>query len=263
MGRAGQSEEIVRRWRSRQIATVDDLDTALSNFQILFAYHSNRMENVGLSYHQTREVFENGRVVDYTGDTRHIFEVQNQKECYEYLKEQIVEKDPVTPELICEIHRILMHGCYDETRWKKGERPGVYKKNYYVVGENMGVPPEDVQEELAFLCGQIDSLEESDESVHNILKSAAYLHCSFEEIHGFADGNGRVGRTLMNYFLLIHDIPPIIFYEEDKKTYYMGLAVFDKTEALDGFVEFMREQMIKTWSGEWKKGGERVRSILL
>lgn len=238
-------EDIVREWSSRKIQTVYDIDTILNNYRILFAYHSNKIEGSSVSMHQTREIFENGKVVNYTGDLRELFEVQNQKNCYEFLKQHILEKTPITPQLICKIQESLMNGCYDETRWCKGERPGEYKKNYYGVGENAGVLPEDVPDEMEYICNEINSVT-SKESTH-ILSVAAYLHCNFENIHPFADGNGRVGRTLMNYFLMTHDMPPLIVHNEDKEAYYMGLALFDATEKLDGFVQFLKEQTVKTW----------------
>ena len=77
---------------------------------------------------------------------------------------------------------------------------------------------------------------------------AAYLHLRFETIHPFADGNGRVGRTLINYYLMTHDHPPLVLYEEDKKTYYMALAAYDKTEEIDDLIAFLKEQLIKTWT---------------
>lgn len=66
-------------------------------------------------------------------------------------------------------------------------------------------------------------------------------------IHPFADGNGRVGRTIMNYYLMTHGYPPTIIYQEDKETYYMALTVFDKTQEITGFRKFIKEQTIKTW----------------
>ena len=87
------------------------------------------------------------------------------------------------------------------------------------------------------------------------LKSAADIdtaldnfHLKFESIHPFADGNGRTGRTLMNYYLMINGLPPTILYEEDKKAYYMALAVYDKIEEISGFREFIKEQTVKTWT---------------
>lgn len=77
---------------------------------------------------------------------------------------------------------------------------------------------------------------------------AAYFHLSFESIHPFADGNGRVGRTLLNYYLMTHDYPPTIIYDDDKPTYYLALTVFDKTGKIDGFIEFLKEETEKTWT---------------
>lgn len=41
---------------------------------------------------QTREIFEYGKVVGYTGDLRALFETENQKVCYEFLKEKVVAR---------------------------------------------------------------------------------------------------------------------------------------------------------------------------
>ena len=90
---------------------------------------------------------------------------------------------------------------------------------------------------------------------------AAYFHLRFEEILAFADGNGRLGRTLLNYYLMLHDYPPLVLFEEDKQTYYMALAVYDKTGKIDGFLSFLREQMVKTWERK-KKPAVRLNMLL-
>ena len=97
--------------------------------------------------------------------------------------------------------------------------------------------------DIGSLCSEI-----ADVPNEKATTAAAYIHLRFESIHPFADGNGRVGRTLMNYFLMIHGLPPTILYEEDKKTYYMALSVYDKSEEISGFEEFVKEQTIKTWT---------------
>ncbi len=238
-------EKVIALWQSYAIKTVAQLDKYLDNFRILFAYHSGRIENENITYHDTREIFENGKVQGFTGNPRVLFEQQNQKLCYEYLKEKIVSKEPLSLELIREIHRILTSGTYDERRYiVNDERPGEFKKHDYVTGiHEVGSNAKDVEADLADLLCETHDFPASD-----ILKVAVYLHAMFEYIHPFADGNGRVGRTLMNYFLMIHDHPPLIVYEEDKQKYYAALLRFDEEEELDSLYEFMKGQCEKTWS---------------
>lgn len=81
----------------------------------------------------------------------------------------------------------------------------------------------------------------------DVLKTAAYLHAGFEYIHPFADGNGRVGRTLIKYYLMIHDHPPLIVYDEDKRLYYECLQKYDTTEELNPLHEFFKYETEKTW----------------
>lgn len=77
---------------------------------------------------------------------------------------------------------------------------------------------------------------------------AAYFHASFENIHPFADGNGRVGRTLLNYYLMINNEPPVIIYEDDKVLYYKALQAFDEKESLEPLKKFLQMETIRTWS---------------
>lgn len=237
-------QEIVKLWKSRQIDNVEKLDVVLSNFRIIFAYHSGVIENPEITYHNTREVFENNKLVNYTGDLRTVFEIQNQKICYEFLKDKIIGKEPLNLDLIKQIHQRLMTGTYDERRWNRGERPGEFKKHDYVVGNEQGALPEEVPGELDELCEELVQVSDKGE---NIFKAAAYLHCKFENIHPFADGNGRVGRTLMNYYLMIHDYPPLVIYNETKDQYYQALEKYDESGDITPFTQYLKTSLEKSW----------------
>ena len=110
----GSYQQIVAMWQAYDIRTEADVDLRLHNFRILFAYHSGKIENDRISYHDTREIFENGRILHYTGDTRTLFEQENQKLCYAFLKKKVVAKEPLSIALILEMHNILTSATYDE-----------------------------------------------------------------------------------------------------------------------------------------------------
>jgi Fic family protein len=232
-------------WQSLHVESTDELDWALDNFRIQFAYNSGKIENDEISYHDTREIFENGKVTGYTGSTRALFEQQNQKLCYDYLKGPIVRKEPISVELIKQIHAILTAGTFDEHQFiERGERPGEFKKHDYIIGINeVGCLPEKVEETLTERLCELQDLPAD----ANMMKAASYFHAVFENIHLFSDGNGRVGRTLMNYFLMTHDEPPIIVYDEDKRLYYAALEKYDTDESIDELYLFLKDQTCKTW----------------
>ena len=251
-------EKIVKLWRKWNVRTESDIDQRLHNFRILFAYNSGKIENDDVDYHDTREIFENGKVSAYTGNPRALFETHNQKLCYEFLKPKLAAKEPLSVELIKNVHEVITSGTYDERRYiEKGERPGKFKKHDYVAGRSeVGSPPENVEQDIIDLLDEITVFDGSD-----ILKAAAYFHARFEHIHPFADGNGRVGRTILNYFLMMQNHPPLIVYEEDRRGYFNALEHYDFEEDITPMFEYLKSQAEKTWikalEREQKRGKKR------
>ena len=176
-------EKMLRLWQSWDVHTEVDIDRRLDNFRILFAYHSGKIENEAITWHDTREIFENGKALNFTGDPRALFEQRNQKLCYELLKGKIAAWEPLSIELILEIHRVLTEGTFDERRYVElGERPGAFKKHDYVTGRaEVGSLPEEVEGDLAALLTELADLPPG----ADLLKAGAYLHTRFEFIHPF------------------------------------------------------------------------------
>lgn len=242
------SKKIIKMWKRKNIRTAFELDNALENFQVLFAYNSNHIEMPEVTYHDTREIFENGKVTNFRGDIKNLFAIQNQKTCYLYLRNRIVKKEKLSVDLIKEIHHELVKGTYDERRFERGERPGEFKKHDYVTGKNeVGSYPDEVEGDIRELVTEINEIEINED---NCFMVAAYFHARFENIHPFADGNGRVGRTLLNYLNMINNIPPVIIYDEDKKYYYECLEKYDTDDDISSLEEFFEYEMERTWQRE-------------
>lgn len=226
----------------------------LDSFMVNFCYNSGKIENGEFNYNDTREIFEKGTVSSYSGDVKTLIEQVNQKKCMELIiKESEVDND-ITLDFIKQVHFILMNGAMSDKLLSKGERAGEFKKGDYVVGINdVGASPDEVEDELISLLEEVNSVK--DVSVNKVLNVAAYFHAWFEFTHPFADGNGRTGRMLLNYYLMAKGHPPIIIYNEDKKSYYLALEEFSSTQDVKMLIEFFKQQCIKTWE---RKKLERI-----
>ena len=233
-------EKAVSLWRQKRITNDAELAEALNSNSIAFAYHSGKIENENITYHDTREIFEHDGVTNYTGDLRTLFEIRNAKEANELLLSSFHSRRALDESLVKEFQFQLTNNTYDTRRWQLGERPGEYKLHDFVTGRNeVGAAPEDVQEELQELLEELVDVPDD-----KILTAAAYFHAKFENIHPFADGNGRTGRIAMNYYLLLHD-----------------QEAWDSRQELSPLVDYLKAQTAKTWKKQIMRHEKQKRSF--
>ncbi len=250
-------EKALTLWQQKNITTDAELAEALNGHSIAFAYHSARIENENVTWHDTREIFEHDGVTSYTGDLRTLFEIRNGRDANELFLNAFQQKRPFDERFLKDLQKCLTQNTYDTRRWQLGELPGEFKHHDYVTGkEEIGAAPEDVQEEISELLAELQNV-----SNENALTAAAYFHAKFENIHPFADGNGRTGRLAMNYFLVTHNHPPVIIHEEDRRGYYAALEAWDSGQDLNPLRDYLREQTAKTWEKQIARA-ERKRAKL-
>ena len=94
---------------------------------------------------------------------------------------------------------------------------GEYKRMANEVGGQETTLPEDVPSEMKKLLETYNSAEVK------TLDDLLDFHVSFERIHPFQDGNGRVGRLILFKECLHWDIVPFIITDDLKMFYYRGL----------------------------------------
>lgn len=223
--------EIVRDWQSSIKENPAWLGEALRADMAEYAYHSARISHRRVTLKQVQELFS-GAQEEIEIDAVVRREILNERDCLEYLIAANAERAPLTAEMVCHLNALACREVLNEKRFlSRGEKPGEFKKHDYVVGSNSaGSYPENVAADLDRLLAEISDMRE------DILSAAAWLHCQFMYISPFCDGNGRVGRDLMNYFLLLHSWPPVMIRAEEEETYY---------DALDSYAALRDTRMMK------------------
>lgn len=233
-------EEIVAKWQARKSKTV-----FTGHFLYSFVTETNQIEDINVSYNTTRELFESEQLVGYNGDFRSVMSVLNNKNVAAYMERQLRDRAAMSISMVLETHRLLMFASMDRHRYEdNGERAGEFKKKDYCVGRyDTGSIPEDVPEDIKTLCELVEENKDADS-----LKLAAVFQCMFESVHPFADGNGRVGRWLTNYLLVLSNHPPVLFAREDRQQYYDALEAYDRAEEYLPMYEYLKQQTLRSWS---------------
>lgn len=177
-------------------------------------YNSNAIENSSLTLKETEKILleqELARDVSL----REVFEAKNLACVTEYVRSKVssVELDK---ELTLLLHQMLIGGIDDKIsgRFRRGSE-------YVRVGTHIASPPEKVEPLMRDLLIKYLSDIES----YPIDKIAKF-HLDFETIHPFCDGNGRIGRVLMNYQLNRLGFPGIIVRNKGKEDYYRTFSVY-------------------------------------
>lgn len=183
--------------------------------QIELTYNSNHIEGSRLTHEQTRYIYETN-TVGIRGETMNvddIVETANHFRCIDMVIEQV--NQPLSETFIRQLHLTLKNGTSDSR--KNWFAVGRYKKFPNEVGGRETTPPELVEREIRSLLRTYNAQKQKS------LEELLAFHHTFESIHPFQDGNGRVGRLILFKECLRNSIIPFIIDEELKMFYYRGL----------------------------------------
>ena len=169
-------------------------------------------------------------------------EVKNHEESMKYALKKI-KKEPISKNLMKEMHEILMKGIRGNKLF-----PGNFRQVQNWIGEEIRnarftpPPPEEVERLIDEL---IDYMDGDDETP--LLIKCALMHYQFETIHPFSDGNGRIGRLLITLYLCKKGkIPgPLLdvsgYFENYKREYCDFLLETNKTGRFENWIKFFLE----------------------
>lgn len=112
---------------------------------------------------------------------------------------------PLSPEMICELHRIVTDGTLDDPasagrpQLPSEIRIGVYDSQDRLV--HRPPPAEETDRRLRELCAFANGAAPSESFIHPVVR-AVVLHFMLGYIHPFEDGNGRTARALFYWSML-------------------------------------------------------------
>jgi Fic family protein len=177
-------------------------------------YNSNAIENSTLTLKETERILLDLEVSRHV-NLREVFEAKNLAQVMEYVRKTTPVPD-LTKEYILLLHRMLLGNINDDIAGRL-RRPGEYVR----VGTHIAPPPEKVEPMLDALLSDF----KSDHDIY-VIDAIAGFHLGFETIHPFNDGNGRIGRLLINLQFHRLDFPPIIIRDKEKQEYYAAFREF-------------------------------------
>jgi len=209
-----------------------------SIFTKLFTYNTNAIEGSNLTSKEVTQIIDDNNWPKEKSK-EDIAETYGVDEAIKFIRNT---KEHLSIQLLKEIHKIVFKNSKTfagEFR-SKGQEVVVMSSSGRVVHE--GAPQ-------TRIIGLLDSLVkwyQENKSRYPAIVLAAVVHNQFENIHPFADGNGRVGRILLNNILIKHDLPPINIELESRFQYYETLQEYEKNKNIRPTIEFLLKEYKKT-----------------
>ncbi|KPK96097.1 cell filamentation protein Fic [bacterium SM23_31] len=238
----------------RAIAKLDGITTVLPNPDIFIAMYvkkeallSSQIEGTQASLEGILEFDANLKPKE---DIREIKEVINYINALDYGKKRL-EKLPMSLRLIKEIHKILIKGTRGEHK-----KPGEFRTSQNWVGppgasinEADYIPPPPNM--VISAMGELEKFLHSKDIIPPLVK-IALIHAQFETIHPFLDGNGRIGRLLITFYLMWKGIlsKPLLYlsyyFKKNKALYYDMLMKVRNDGAWEKWITFFLQGICET-----------------
>ena len=137
--------------------------------------------------------------------------------------------EPIRATTARELHEAVFRGVHpDAGQWRR--------MNVRIAGMKH-VPPR--MEHVPLLMSEWEeSYAKRDLRGEDPLSLGSSMHFEFESVHPFADGNGRVGRLLLNLHFLKHNWPPVHILPTDRDSYLAALVAGHASDLaeMEGFL---------------------------
>lgn len=178
-------------------------------------FNSNAIENSTLSLEETEKILLQIDLDRFISE-RELFEAKNLARVVSYINNK-AKRQELNLDVILLLHKMLLSNIRDDVAGRFR-----IKEEWVRVGNHIAIDPELVVDKLEGMLADHHA-----DPTTSIIKRIASMHLTFEHIHPFVDGNGRIGRVLNNYILLREGYVPINIKFIDRSLYYDAFQEFD------------------------------------
>ena len=194
----------MRQGKESLLSMIDEVEVAES------VYNSNAIENSTLTLEETERILLE-QMLSRNVSVREVFEAKNLARVTEYKRAKAKDSE-LSKDLILLLHQMLIGGINDAIAGRFREQG-----EYVRVGTHIAPAPEHVERMMDEIL-----VEYSSDLGSYFLDKIARFHLDFETIHPFCDGNGRLGRVLINFQLIQLGLPRLIIRNSEKERYYQA-----------------------------------------
>jgi len=199
-------------------------------FSELFTYNTNAIEGSELEQKEVKGILEKDEWPKKSKED--IAETYGVNEAIEFIQKT---SEHISLDLILKLHKIVFKnskGFAGEFR-KSGEevvvRDGLGNIIHY------GAP----QSRVVSLLKELIEWYATHKNKYPALVLATVIHNQFENVHPFRDGNGRVGRILLNNILIKNKLPPVNIDFKNRKEYYSVLQEYEKNHNVRPMIDLL------------------------
>lgn len=194
--------DLLRPGKDALLTILDEAEVAES------VYNSNAIENSTLTLKETEKILFDEKI-SRDVELHEVFEAKNLGSISAYIRD-IFRDEAISRSLILKLHHMLLTNIDNSIA-------GRFRadKEYVRVGSYIAPDPKEIDRMIDALL-----IKYSVDSSQYFIETLAEFHLNFERIHPFLDGNGRIGRIIMNFQLFQRGYPGIIIRDKEKYVYY-------------------------------------------
>ena len=199
-------------------------------FTELFTYNTNAIEGSTISFTEVEGIIQKNKWPNKPKEE--ISETYGVAEAIKYIRET---KEHISVPLILELHRIVFKNSKPFAGRFREKGTEVVIQDRFGNIAHRGAPSRMVKG----LLNELIKWYEQNKKKYPPLLLSAIVHNQFENIHPFQDGNGRVGRLLLNNILLKNKMPPLNIGLENRQAYYSAIQAYQNHGNIRPMIEFM------------------------